>query len=235
MKKNKDTYALLFVAYIVQCVFFLNNSGEQNPFAFLLGLTPVEEMLGVPYFHICVLCVPIVLITLCFSDYYSFYIENYGRLLLIRNCNIIRMLFWIYAKIGYRLVLITIMQFIINVICFYDFVIGNIRLLLIGGMVYLLFINLVVILQFYLCTFMKNNYAYVMVNLYVYLSFVLHRSFDVKIINLLFLPGQMVNLKATLQNVEVGNWILQQVLYSLGMFIVIHIATVIRCKRKDIF
>lgn len=235
MKKSKGTYALLLVSCIVQCVFFLNNSGERNPFAFLLGLTPVEEMWGVPPFHICILCVPITLITLCFSDYYLFYIENYGRLIMIRNGNIIRMLFVIYAKIGFRLVLITIMQFVINVIFFNDFVIGNIRLLLIGTIVYLLLINLVVILQFYLCTFMKNQYAYVIVNLYLYLSFVLHWNFDKKIIKLLFFPGQMVNLQETLLIVEVGNWILQQIFYSFALFFVIHIATAIRCKRKDIF
>ena len=189
-------------------------------------------MSGVLYLEICALCVPIYFILLFFSDYYSYYVENYGRLLLIRNCKKSKMILEIYRRIAIWLGLFIVLQLGINVAWFYCTDITIIIWFLRTILLYYLIMFMIIIFGFFLCTFLKDNAAHLALNVYIWISFFAHCVFESDILKKVFIPGKMLFAKRDICN---KSDFFEEYVQCIGAMIVIYIATVYRCRKKDIY
>lgn len=234
MKKDRTFIFFIIVSSFLQGIFFKYISVKEIPMVFLLGITP-KEVSSFPYLEFCVLSIPIYYITLYFSDYFSFYMENYGKVLLVRNCKKTKMLLKIYFKVAVKLFFFTIIQNLIHAICFSDFLMVHYNLVLKAVGIYYLVMFFVISLEIFLCTILKDHIAHISINIYGWISFLIYWISENGCLKKIFLPGQLINIKTFLKSMNTEIDFLKKNVYMISMICIICIFTIIRCRKKDVF
>jgi hypothetical protein len=207
---------------------------DEIPFAYIQGLL-LNKSNGLPYLEMCILCLPIIMLVLMFSDSYSFHMENYGRLLIIRNCNIDKRIINIYGKLSLRLGTMIVIQIIINALFNLSFVMDNLLFITLGSIVYFITLFLIVILEFCICSWIQDNLAQIFLNIYIFVSCIICYYHKTNIVKVFWLPGKIINLKNCFNNRVVNDCLMYEVIVPFILMIVIFAITSKHCKQKDIF
>ena len=98
MKKNKEIFMLFVFSCVLQTYFFYLQNRIESPFPYMLGIWQDSNETGFLYMEILAIYIPLYFVVLYFKDYYSFYMENYGRLCLIRLGNRISIVIKLYVQ-----------------------------------------------------------------------------------------------------------------------------------------
>ncbi|MDD4371972.1 MAG: DUF2705 family protein [Anaerostipes sp.] len=234
MKKNSQWNILFLILSMVFQSYFFYLRGMGYAFVYAIGVNVEKNQGGFPYMEMCFMCLPIFFILLLFSEYYTFYMENYGRVLVIRNCKRWKICMKMYQHIVIKLLIIVGTQWLINFIFFRKIFMGNIEIVTKGSILYFFLLLLLALIQILLCTFVQENTVQIILNLYVFLSCIMMWFFRTDI-TLLFFPGKASLMKVYLKEFCVGSHFYEKVGIDFMMLIVIGAITIIRYKKKDIY
>jgi len=220
--------SIFLIVSVLQAVYFKYSPLCEDGLTFIKGLD-IANRYAIPYFDICVFYTPIIVVIIYFSNLYNQYMKGYGILLLVRNCNIKRLVFNMCLKCGVELLLLLLAQFVLN-LCILDVgIVKAIERYILEFIIYYLIIIIICMIQFLLSSYFDEGIVSLMVNLYVVASsFVLF--FDWSIINTkIFFPGivlQMDRYISEMEKIDVFIW-------DLFIVLMLYILTVVRCKNKD--
>lgn len=234
MKRDKEIIGLYIICCFFQVVYFKYVVGSARPFVYIQGVY-LQESNVLPYLEICVLCLLIIMLVLLFSDSYSFYMENYGRLLLVRNCNLTKCIFNICRHLAMKLFIMVGIQLIINVLFNLSYFINNIATILKGEIAYYLILLFTAILEFCICSWVKENLVQIFLYVYVFSSCVVCYYLKSKVVQILFMPGKILELKKFFETEKWISYLLNEITIPMLSMIILFLITVMHCKRKDIF
>lgn len=234
MKRDKEIIGMFIICCFFQVVYFKYVVGVARPFVYIQGVY-VQESNVLPYLEICVLCLPIIMLILLFSDSYSFYMENYGRLLLVRNCNLRKCILNIYKYLAIKLFIMIGIQLIINVFFNLSYFKDNLTTILKGEIAYYFILLFIVILEFCICSWVKENLVQIFLYLYVFVSCVVCYYRKSKVVQILFIPGKILELKKFFETEKWISYLLNEITIPMLIIITLFLITVMHCKRKDIF
>lgn len=202
------------------------------PFCFLQGLE-MNQNSGLPYFELCVICLPVIILILLYSDTYYFHFEKYGLLLLTRNYNIGKRILEIYLKTAMEIVICICTQFVISLGFNIQYFYTHPNRIIQEFIIYFFVIFLLITIEIFISSCIKENLCQIFMNIYVYLSLVI--SFYVKniIIGSIFFPGILLNM-----NQQIGsgrtNTIKQMLIYTVMAFAT-YCFMLLKSKGKDYF
>lgn len=233
MKRDKEITGLFIICCVFQVLYFDFFVETARPFVFIQGLHLWESTV-LPYLDICVLCLPMFMLVLLFSDSYSFYMENYGRLLLIRNCSVNKRILRIYLDLSIWLLALLGIQFLCNILFDFSYFKNNIPLLIKGGIAYY-FVNLfVIILEVCICSWMNDNLVQIFLDLYIFVSCFTCYYFKGKIVYTICMPGQILWLKKMCEAGKLS-YLQNEIIIPMLVMGSLYAVTSIHCKKKDIF
>lgn len=228
MKRDRWNFILLVFSCIFQCVFFRFFSVEITPYAFAAGPETFD------YLQCLAICFPVFFIILLFSDYYSFHMENYGRLLLVRNCNINTMILKLFLKMAAGMAGITMVQLGINFVFFYDCSMDK-TVLFRCSAVYFCIIYFLVCTVFFLSAFFKDSVVNPAVNLFLVVSCFAHGLLKNHWIKTALFTGKITGLKKLVQKESGWQTVSGEIIPVLLLTGAVYLAAVSRCRKKDIF
>lgn len=234
MKRDKEIIGLFIFCCVFQAIYFKYFMNRENPFAYFQGVYAADSTVF-PYLEMCVLCSPVIMLILLFSDSYSFHMENYGRLLLVRNCNMEKRIGNIYDYLALKLLIMVGMQMFINIIFHPFYFIDNIEKLMKGEIAYYLILLFLIILEFCICSWMEENLVQIFLNLYLFISCIICYYLKNTVVQILFMPGKIMVLERFFENEKWSAYLKNEIMLPVMGGIVLYIITVMHCKRKDIF
>ncbi len=227
-KRNSLNLVMLVISSILQCIFFRFFSDPGAPFAFVTGIRRYESL------SCCAICLPVFFLVLLFSDYYSFYMENYGRLLLVRRCGRDSVVIRLFLKMGLVLLLLVLLQMGINFLFFPDFLIRHWRLVVRCGIVCYGILYSVISMEFLLCTCFGEQIVCAVVNLYFLVGCFIHTMPKQQVIKKIFYTGKVVNLKKLCEKMNTCA-VVMEILVLLCFSLLLCWFSIIRCRKKDFF
>ena len=232
MKKDKTLILIFIISCILQEMYCCYNKGLLYPFSFLQGLN-IDNNCGLPYLELCAICLPTIILVLLFSDTYKFYFEEYGCLLLIRNCNLQKRILKIYYKIICEILVYVFIEFIISLIFNYKYFYDNSKVIVMQLVIYVVNVFLLITLEVFLCSCAGQGVCQIFINIYVYLSLIVSFYMENKMIRIVYFPGIFV-YAGKQNNIEgLCRHFLENLTMQTIFIGAIYGLTVFRCKRKD--
>lgn len=233
VKKNQWNLIFIFISMLLQSYYFYQQSG-QCAFIHLIGVEVKKNQGGIPYLEICFLCLPIYFMILYFREHYSFTMENYGRLLLIRGCMRWNVFLKMYKKMVLYLLGILGVQWVLNFLFFYQYFIKNRELLCKSMVLYAVTILLLITLEILLCSFLEERIVEIILNIYVFLSSMGLWMIQKDFLCLLF-PGKVVFMKYYIEKICTTRAYGVQIIMDILLVIGIVMISMFRYKKQDIF
>lgn len=219
---------MFVLAGVFQCIFFRFFCVEVIPYAFVVGIGEFD------YLQCLAVCFPVFFIILIFSDYYSFHMENYGRLLLVRNCNINTMILNLFLKMAAGTAGITLVQLGINFVFFHDCSLDKTALFRCSA-VYFCIIYFLLCTVFFLSAFLEDRVVIPAVNVFLLISCFAHGLLKTRWIKTVLFTGKITGLNKLVQNENVWQTVSGEIIPVLILTAGEYFVTVFRCRKKDIF
>ena len=126
-------------------------------------------------------------------------------------------------------------QLIINVLFNLSYFINNIATILKGEIAYYLILLFTAILEFCICLWVKENLVQIFLYVYVFSSCVVCYYLKSKVVQILFMPGKILELKKFFETEKWISYLLNEITIPMLSMIILFLITVMHCKRKDIF
>lgn len=236
MRKNRGIWVLFFLSCVFQVIFFYMKDIKKASFTYMLGIQMSENVEGIPYMEILAICFPIYFIILYFRDYYSFYMKNYGKLCLIRNCGRVYMIGSVYCRIFRKLFVFSVIQYGIWALLCLPYMLGHMEEVVLGMFFYYFTLIFIVSIEIFLCSCITEESAQIILNLYVIISSFGNWMIENQWINQMMFPGKIVRGYERVQRLTVqGIADIQQVLIPLLCIFILFVLTNIRFQMQDIY
>lgn len=219
---------MLVSASVFQCIFFRFLNFEIVPYAFITGIREFD------YLQCLAICFPVFFIILLFSDYYSFHMENYGRLLLVRNCNINTMILKLFLKMAAGMACIIMVQLGINYIFFNEYRLDETAMFR-YSIVYFCIVYFLLCTGFFLSTFFKDSVVNLVVNVFLLLSCFAQGLLKIQWVKMVLFTGKIMGLNQIIRKQNGFQTVICEILPVLLLTAVIYAAVAFRCRKKDIF
>lgn len=228
MKRDRWNFLLFVSASVFQCIFFRFFNFEMVPYAFITGIRDFD------YLQCLAICFPVFFIILLFSDYYSFHMENYGRLLLVRNCNINTMILKLFFRMAVGMAGITMAQLGINYIFFNRCRLDETAMFR-CSIVYFCIVYFLLCIGFFLAAFFKDSVVNLVVNIVLLLSCFAHGLIKIQWMKMVLFIGKIININQIIWKQSGFQTVLCEILPILFLTAGIYVAVAFRCRKKDIF
>lgn len=220
---------------IIQVLYFKFSGIQELPFVFLFGIEK-GEFSGAQYIDICAKWLIECFIIVFFAGHYSFYLENYGRVLIVRDCKRSWVLASLIVKCVLELVGFIMCMTIINAIFFPEYTTANWKLVICGAVQILFSYIALVEIIICLCIKVKENVVIFLLSIYTLGSnMILYGKVDEKY-RLILYPWEnnlwgKNNLQYGYNEVLFWESILTKTILMISVYIIINIIY----RKKDIF
>ncbi len=233
MKKNKENIFCYVIACIVQTMYYFFR--RNKVFVFANGIPGVKMGEGFPILDICALIMPGLMMFLIFSNFYSFHMEEYGRLLLVRDCNIRKRIYKLFKNIAIEELILILLHIAVNMVFDMNYFIRNLYQIIKGGAIYYLVMLVLLTVEFFVSTWFDDSIVMTNLGLYLFVSVITVIISDNKVLGILFFPGRILRLyKINAADGLIGFFV-PSIVTAL-LFIVVLLELIIkRCSNKDYF
>ena len=236
MKKNKEIFMLFVFSCVLQTYFFYLQNRIESPFPYMLGIWQDSNETGFLYMEILAIYIPLYFVVLYFKDYYSFYMENYGRLCLIRLGNRISIVIKLYVQMVKMIISMEIIQWGIWMIWRYDYFVENRRTVLLGMVLFFFILLWIAAAEVCFSTYVKEGALLVLINVYILISMFVHWIFQGKWIIYIFFPGVILKGSKLIQKVINQDLCMKLSMIYIGfMIFLFFLTTKTRFEKRDIF
>lgn len=235
-KRDKGMFLLFVLSCVFQVSYFYQQDRRNSPFAYMLGVYQEPNEQGILYIEILAVCVPLFFLVLYFKDYYTFYLENYGRLCLIRNCSRLRLIGNLFMRMIREVFWFIIIQWGIWTVWRYDYMVQHIEEIIVGTVFYFMILLFVLSIELFLCTCVKEEVMQIGLNFYILCCICINWTFENPWIQLLFSPGKIIKGRTAVQGIIQRNIPERLCLIILICGVLLMFNGVrMRFGRKDIF
>lgn len=172
---------------------------------------------------------------LIFSNFYSFHMEEYGRLLLVRDCNIRKRIYKLFKNIAIEELILILLHIAVNMLFDMNYFIRNLYQIIKGGAIYYLVMLVLLTVEFFVSTWFDDSIVMTNLGLYLFVSVITVIISDNKVLGILFFPGRILRLyKINAVDGLIGFFV-PSIVTAL-LFIVVLLELIIkRCSNKDYF
>lgn len=236
MKKNKEIFILFILSCMFQTYFFYMQDRIESPFAYMLGIWQDSNETGFLHTEILAIYMPLYFVVLYFKDYYSFYMENYGRLCLIRIGNRTSIVIKLYVQIVKKIIFMEIIQGGIWMIWRYDYFIENKKTVLIGMILYFFTLLWIAAAEVCFSTYVKEGVMFVLINAYILSSLFVRWMIQARWATYIFFPGAVLKGNQLIQKmITRGTGLEFSMLYIVFIIFLFCWTTKTQFQKKDIF